>query len=34
MEQKSRKTIPQSFVEHELQMHLFKNQTDFSKLKS
>ena len=34
MEQKSRKTIPHSFVEHELQMHLFKNQTDFNKLKS
>ena len=31
---KIRKTIPHSFVEHELQMHLFKNQTDFNKLKS
>ena len=34
IEQKSRKTIPHSFVEHELQMHLLKNQTDFNRLKS
>ena len=34
MEQKSRKTIPHSFVEYELQMHLFKNQTNVNKLKS
>ena len=34
MEQESRKTLPHSFFEHELQMHLFKNQTDFIKLKS
>ena len=33
MEQK-RKAIPHSFVEHELQMHLFRNQTNFNKLKS
>ena len=33
-EQKSRKTIPHSFVENELQMHLFRNQTNFNKLKS
>ena len=33
MEQRCRKTIPHSFVERELQMHLFKNQIDFNKLK-
>ena len=29
MEQKSGKTLPHSFVEHELQMHLFKKPNRF-----